>query len=88
MQTRVVIITFRTFVLQAALFATAREFRDANIVDVATFAELKDAISEGKWARGPWAGAPNHHTAAGCASGSLHGRAWQHNCEGSVHAKL
>ena len=63
MQT-IVMITHQTLLLQAALFATAREFRDANIVDVATFAELKDAISEGKWARGPWAGAPGHHAAA------------------------
>lgn len=26
----------------------------SNIVDVSSYGELKEAISEGKWARGPW----------------------------------
>lgn len=43
-------------VLQAGLFESAREFRDANIVDVTSFDELKEAVAAGKWARGPWAG--------------------------------
>ena len=42
--------------VQQSLLAAAAEFRDANIVDVATYDELKAAIAAGKWARGPWAG--------------------------------
>lgn len=42
--------------IQAALLREAREFRDANIVDVASYEELQAAVAEGKWARGPWAG--------------------------------
>ncbi|GAB4818966.1 hypothetical protein N2152v2_006012 [Parachlorella kessleri] len=42
--------------VQAALLEQARVFRDANIVDVASYDELKEAVAEGKWARGPWAG--------------------------------
>ena len=42
--------------VQAALLADATAFRDANIVDVTSFEELKAAVGEGKWARGPWAG--------------------------------
>jgi prolyl-tRNA synthetase len=42
--------------VQAALLAEATAFRDANIVDIASYEELKEAISAGKWARGPWAG--------------------------------
>jgi hypothetical protein len=26
----------------------------SNIVDVSSYEELKEAIAEGKWARGPW----------------------------------
>lgn len=26
----------------------------SNIVDVSSYDELKEAIAEGKWARGPW----------------------------------
>jgi prolyl-tRNA synthetase len=26
----------------------------SNIVDVSSYGELKEAIAEGKWARGPW----------------------------------
>ena len=29
---------------------------DANIVDVSSYEELKAAVGDGKWARGPWAG--------------------------------
>jgi prolyl-tRNA synthetase len=42
--------------LQARMLQAATEFRDANIVDVRTYEELKGAVAEGKWARGPWAG--------------------------------
>ncbi|PRW57492.1 prolyl-tRNA synthetase [Chlorella sorokiniana] len=42
--------------VQASLLAQAREFRDANIVDVSSYEELQAAVAEGKWARGPWAG--------------------------------
>jgi prolyl-tRNA synthetase len=42
--------------VQASLLAEATAFRDANIVDVASYAELQAAIAAGKWARGPWAG--------------------------------
>lgn len=28
----------------------------SNIVDVASYDELKAAVSDGKWARGPWSG--------------------------------
>lgn len=34
----------------------ATEFRDANIVDVSTYEELKAAVAGGKWARGGWSG--------------------------------
>lgn len=30
-------------------------FRDSNIVDVGSYEELKEAIKERNWARGPWA---------------------------------
>ena len=42
--------------IQDGLFADAKAFRDANIRDVSTYDELKKAIAEGFWARGPWAG--------------------------------
>jgi prolyl-tRNA synthetase len=42
--------------VQAALLAEARAFRDANIVDVRSYDELKAAIADGKWARGGWEG--------------------------------
>ncbi|GIL59364.1 hypothetical protein Vafri_14248 [Volvox africanus] len=41
--------------IQAGLTAQAAAFRDANIVDVRTYDELKEAIATGKWARGGWA---------------------------------
>lgn len=44
--------------VQEGLFADAKAFRDANIKDVATYDELKQAVAEGYWARGPWAGKP------------------------------
>ncbi|CAI0403213.1 unnamed protein product [Linum tenue] len=40
--------------IQASLLAKATSFRDSNIVDVSSYDELKEAISQGKWARGPW----------------------------------
>lgn len=40
--------------IQASLLQRATTFRDSNIVDVSSYEELKDAISQGKWARGPW----------------------------------
>ncbi|XP_068668696.1 proline--tRNA ligase, chloroplastic/mitochondrial [Aristolochia californica] len=40
--------------IQSALLDKATSFRDSNIVDVSSYDELKAAISEGKWARGPW----------------------------------
>jgi hypothetical protein len=43
--------------VQEGLLAEATAFRDANIVDVTSYDELKQAIEEGKWAKGPWAGA-------------------------------
>ncbi|XP_072989015.1 proline--tRNA ligase, chloroplastic/mitochondrial [Typha latifolia] len=40
--------------IQESLLQRATSFRDSNIVDVVSYAELKEAIAEGKWARGPW----------------------------------
>ncbi|PON97002.1 Proline-tRNA ligase, class IIa, archaeal-type [Trema orientale] len=40
--------------IQSSLLGRATSFRDSNIVDVTSYDELKVAISEGKWARGPW----------------------------------
>ncbi|XP_010444963.1 PREDICTED: proline--tRNA ligase, chloroplastic/mitochondrial [Camelina sativa] len=40
--------------IQSSLLEKAVSFRDSNIVDVNSYDELKDAISLGKWARGPW----------------------------------
>ncbi|KNA15293.1 hypothetical protein SOVF_099520, partial [Spinacia oleracea] len=42
--------------IQASLLSMAVSFRDSNIVDVTSYNELKAAISDGKWARGPWSG--------------------------------
>jgi prolyl-tRNA synthetase len=42
--------------VQAALLQEAAAFRDANIVDVSSYDELKAAVAAGKWARGGWAG--------------------------------
>ncbi|KAL6753740.1 prolyl-tRNA synthetase [Haematococcus lacustris] len=41
--------------VQAALLAEATAFRDASIVDVHSYDELKAAITAGNWARGGWA---------------------------------
>ncbi len=38
------------------MYEAAVAFREANIVDVESFEQLKAAIEEGKWARGPWSG--------------------------------
>lgn len=48
--------------VQAALLAEAKAFRDANIVDVASYDELKAAVAAGKWARGGWAGSDAQET--------------------------
>ncbi|KAK9147433.1 hypothetical protein Scep_006190 [Stephania cephalantha] len=40
--------------IQSSLLQKAITFRDSNIVDVSSYSELKEAISQGKWARGPW----------------------------------
>ncbi|KAL3652403.1 Proline--tRNA ligase, chloroplastic/mitochondrial [Castilleja foliolosa] len=40
--------------VQSSLLKTAISFRDSNIVDVSSYNELKEAIAQGKWARGPW----------------------------------
>ncbi|RDX66604.1 Proline--tRNA ligase, chloroplastic/mitochondrial [Mucuna pruriens] len=40
--------------IQSSLLERAIAFRDSNIIDVSTYDDLKDAISQGKWARGPW----------------------------------
>lgn len=48
--------------MQAALLAEAEVFRDANIVDVRSYAELKEAIGSGKWALGGWAGSDEQET--------------------------
>ncbi|VFQ99779.1 unnamed protein product [Cuscuta campestris] len=40
--------------VQSSLLERAISFRDSNIVDVCSYNELKEAISQGKWARGPW----------------------------------
>ncbi|KAG0597534.1 hypothetical protein M758_12G002600 [Ceratodon purpureus] len=42
--------------IQESLLARSTAFRDSNIVDVSSYEELKEAIKEGMWARGPWAG--------------------------------
>ncbi|KAG6422565.1 hypothetical protein SASPL_119142 [Salvia splendens] len=40
--------------VQSSLLESAKSFRDSNIVDVSSYSELKEAIAQGKWARGPW----------------------------------
>ncbi|XP_039046431.1 proline--tRNA ligase, chloroplastic/mitochondrial-like [Hibiscus syriacus] len=40
--------------IQSSILQKAISFRDSNIVDVSSYEELKEAISLGKWARGPW----------------------------------
>ncbi|CAN4111335.1 unnamed protein product [Withania somnifera] len=40
--------------VQSSLLERARMFRDSNIMDVYSYDELKEAIAQGKWARGPW----------------------------------
>ncbi|KAL0452472.1 UNVERIFIED_CONTAM: Proline--tRNA ligase, chloroplastic/mitochondrial [Sesamum latifolium] len=40
--------------VQSSLLERATSFRDSNIVDVCSYTELKEAIAQGKWARGPW----------------------------------
>ncbi|PIA43428.1 hypothetical protein AQUCO_01900073v1 [Aquilegia coerulea] len=40
--------------IQSSLLERVKAFRDSNIVDVNSYNELKEAISQGKLARGPW----------------------------------
>ncbi|PIN20292.1 Prolyl-tRNA synthetase [Handroanthus impetiginosus] len=40
--------------VQSSLLQRATSFRDSNMVDVSSYNELKEAIAQGKWARGPW----------------------------------
>ncbi|CAL9772936.1 unnamed protein product [Musa acuminata subsp. burmannicoides] len=40
--------------IQASLLQRATSFRDSNIADVNSYEVLKEVITEGKWARGPW----------------------------------
>ncbi|XP_073064306.1 proline--tRNA ligase, chloroplastic/mitochondrial isoform X1 [Primulina eburnea] len=40
--------------VQSSLLERATSFRDSNIIDVVSYNELKEAIAQGKWARGPW----------------------------------
>lgn len=40
--------------IQTSLLERAMAFRNMNIVDVSSYPELKEAIAQGKWARGPW----------------------------------
>ncbi|KAM3378419.1 proline-tRNA ligase, chloroplastic/mitochondrial isoform X1 [Capsicum galapagoense] len=40
--------------VQSSLLERATTFRDSNIVDVYSYNELKEAIAQGRWARGPW----------------------------------
>ena len=42
--------------IQDSLHNQAAEFLKANIKDVESYEDLKTAVSEGFWARGPWAG--------------------------------
>lgn len=42
--------------IQTSLYEEAKSFQDSNIKDVESYEGLKDAIQEGFWARGPWAG--------------------------------
>ncbi|KAL3650514.1 Proline--tRNA ligase, chloroplastic/mitochondrial [Castilleja foliolosa] len=40
--------------VQSSLLEKAITFRDSKIVDVSSYNELKEAIAQGNWARGPW----------------------------------
>jgi prolyl-tRNA synthetase len=42
--------------VQAGLLAQAVAFRDSRIVDVASMAELRSVVEDGRWARAGWAG--------------------------------
>ena len=42
--------------IQSGLLQRARRFRDENIHDVKTYAELKEVIQQGGWGRGWWSG--------------------------------
>ncbi len=40
--------------IQVAMLKQATEYRDSNIVDVATYDDLKQVVEAGQWARGWW----------------------------------
>lgn len=42
--------------VQAGLLEQAVAFRDAHIVDVTSYQQLREVVDSGRWARGPWAG--------------------------------
>jgi prolyl-tRNA synthetase len=44
--------------IQSALLARARSFRDARMVDVDSYADLKDAVTSGRFALAHWDGTP------------------------------
>lgn len=48
--------------IQDNLYAEAQAFTESNTVDVSSYDELKAAIAERKWARGPWAGSDADET--------------------------
>ena len=49
--------------IQHAMLDKARMFRDENIVDCETMADLESAIEQGKWARCPWEGSDDEEKA-------------------------
>jgi len=48
--------------IQLSLLEQATVFRDEHIVDVKSYEELKQAIEDGKWARGWWCGSDEDET--------------------------
>lgn len=42
--------------IQDGLLKEAQAFRDSNIREVGSYEELQEAVSQGFWARAPWAG--------------------------------
>ena len=49
--------------IQDSMLEKARKFRDENIVDCATMADLEKAIEDGKWARCAWEGSDEEEKA-------------------------
>ena len=48
--------------VQASMLAQATAFRDERIVDVSSLDDLRTAVTDGKWARGWWAGSDADET--------------------------